>query len=138
MAEESLTTKTPKRPMLGQRNASQLSGFNVNFDPERVIWQGDLMYLQTGKGIPQWKKRWVVVRPKSLSIYKDNSEYSPTLILSMDAVKGAVDIDPLSKSKEYCLQIITESKSYRFCAYSEDSLNKCLGAFKRVLVKRGR
>ncbi len=43
----------------------------------------------------------------------------------------------MSKSKKFCLQIITEDRSYRFCALNEDDLSKWLGAFKSVLAKRG-
>ena len=33
------------RPMLGGRNVSQMSVSNVEQDPERVVWQGYLLYL---------------------------------------------------------------------------------------------
>lgn len=47
----------------------------------------------------------------------------------------AVEIDPLSKSKTHCLQIITEGKAYRFAAGSEDILVKALGAMKSAVNK---
>jgi hypothetical protein len=34
------------------------------------------------------------------------------------------------------MQIITEEKSYKFCAHNEDTLDKSLGAFKSLLAKR--
>jgi hypothetical protein len=42
----------------------------------------------------------------------------------------------LSKTKIHCLQIITEEKSYKFCAHNEHTLDKSLGAFKSLLAKR--
>ena len=92
--EEPLAVKPPGvRPMLGARNVSQLSGFNVEQDPERVVWQGYLLHLKTKGGVRQWKDLWVVLRPKNITVYKNESEYSPVLILSMSSVINAVEID---------------------------------------------
>lgn len=135
--EEPLAVKPPAiRPMLGARNVSQMSGFNVEQDPERVVWQGYLLYLKTKGGVRQWKDLWVVLRPKNITVYKNDSEYSPIFIISMSSVINAVEIDPLSKTKRHCLQIITEEKSYKFCAHNEEMLDKSLGAFKSLLAKR--
>jgi hypothetical protein len=54
----------------------------------------------------------------------------------MSNIISAVEIDPLSRSKSHCFQIIAEEKSYRFCASSEDALARCLGALKSQLAKR--
>jgi hypothetical protein len=135
--EEPLAVQPPTtRPMLGARNVSQMSGFNVEQDPERVVWQGYLLYLSSKGGVRRWKDLWVVLRPKNIAVYKNDSEYSPILIISLSSVINAVEIDPLSKTKVYCLQIITEEKSYKFCAHNEDTLDKSLGAFKSLLAKR--
>jgi len=135
--EEPLAVQPPStRPMLGGRNVSQMSGFNVEQDPERVVWQGYLLYLSSKGGVRRWKDLWVVLRPKNIALYKNDSEYSPILIISLSSVINAVEIDPLSKTKVHCLQIITEEKSYKFCAHNEDTLDKSLGAFKSLLAKR--
>ena len=135
--KEPLAVKAPAvEPMLGGRNVSQMSGFNIEQDPERVVWQGYLLYLKTKGGVRQWKDLWVVLRPKNITVYKNDSEYSPILIISMSSVINVVEIDPLSKTKTQCLQIITEEKSYKFCAHNEEMLDKSLGAFKSLLAKR--
>jgi len=54
----------------------------------------------------------------------------------LDTIVDAVEIDALSKSKKFCLQIITEEKTYRFAAGTEESLARWLGALKCTLVKR--
>jgi hypothetical protein len=122
--------------MLAGRNVSQMSGFNFEQDPERIVWQGYLLYLRSKGGVRQWKDLWAVLRPKSLALYKDDGEYSPRLIIPLSSVINAVEIDPISRTKVYCMQIITEEKSYRFCAHNEESLDKTLGAFKSLLAKR--
>jgi hypothetical protein len=118
------------------RNVSQASGFNPDVDPERVVWQGYLLYLKTKGGVRQWKDLWVVIRVKSFALYKNDSEYSPVLIIPLSAVINVVEIDPVSRTKRNCMQVITEEKSYRFCAHNEDGLDKSLGAFKSLLAKR--
>ncbi|CZR57236.1 related to PH domain protein [Phialocephala subalpina] len=137
--EEPLAVQAPGvRPMLDARNASQMSVTSpaTEQDPERVVWQGFLLYLKTNRGVRQWKDLWIVVRPKTIAMYKNDSEYSPILIIPLSTVINAVEIDPLSKSKTHCLQIITEEKSYKFCAHNEDTLDTSLGALKSLLAKR--
>jgi hypothetical protein len=138
MPEEFLAVRpaNPGRPMLGGRNVSQMSVSNVEQDPERVVWQGYLLYLRSKGGVRQWKDLWAVLRLKNFALYKDEGEYSPRLIIPLSSIINAVEIDPVSKSKIHCMQLITEEKSYRFCAHSEESLDKSLGAFKSLLAKR--
>lgn len=123
-------------PMLEARNVSQISGFNAESDPERVVWHGYLLYLKSKGGVRQWKDLWVVIRAKNFALYKNDSEYAPVLIIPLSSVINAVEIDPVSKTKRHCLQVITEEKSYKFCAHNEDGLDKSLGAFKSLLAKR--
>ena len=40
-------------------------------DDERVIWNGYLLCLKSKGGVKQWKKLWVVLRPKNLAFYKN-------------------------------------------------------------------
>lgn len=122
--------------MLAGRNVSQMSGFNVEQDPERVVWQGRLLYLKSKGGVRQWKDLWAVVRPKNVAFYKNESEYSPILIIPLSSLINAVEIDPVSKTKRHCMQLITEEKSYKFCAHNEESLDTSLGTFKSLLAKR--
>ncbi|KAI9816749.1 MAG: hypothetical protein M1827_001394 [Pycnora praestabilis] len=118
------------------RNTSQVSGFEEAMESERVVWQGFLYYLKSKGGVRQWKELWVVLRPKNLAFYKTRGEYSATLIIPVAAIINAVDIDPISKSKKFCMQVISEERSYRFCAPSEDALAEWLGALKSLLAKR--
>ncbi|RFU27270.1 hypothetical protein B7463_g9068, partial [Scytalidium lignicola] len=129
-------TQEGSRPTLGSRNVSQASGFNAELDPERVVWQGYILYLRSKGGVRQWKDLWAVIRPRNFALYKNESEYSPILIIPLASVINAVEIDPLSKTKRHCMQVITEEKSYKFCAHNEDTLDKSLGAFKSLLAKR--
>lgn len=132
---ESLTVQHP-RPEFGNRNGSQTSGINVDMDPDRIIWQGWLWFLRSRRGVKQWKNMWAVLRPRNLILYKDESEYTAQFIIPLSSILNVVDIDPASKSKVHCLQVITDEKSYKFCASGEEPLVQCLGAFKSLLAKR--
>ncbi|KAI0976219.1 PH domain-containing protein [Xylaria arbuscula] len=127
----------PNRPVMGDQNASQMSGLNTERgDPDRVVWQGWLWFLKGKRGMRQWKNCWAVLRPRNLILYKNESEYTASFILALPSIVNVVDIDPVSKTKVHCMQIITDEKSYRFCAHDEESLVQCLGTFKSLLAKR--
>ncbi|KAF2466120.1 PH domain-like protein [Lindgomyces ingoldianus] len=135
-ALQSSSISLPRDSHPQNRNVSQGSNIGATPDDERVIYHGWLYVLKSKGGVRQWKKVWVVLRPKTLGLYKNEEEYSANLIIPFSSIINAVDIDPVSKSKKYCIQIISEEKNFRFCAESEDSLAKWLGALKSLLVKR--
>lgn len=127
----------PYHPGMGGHATSQTNVANAQEqDPDRVMWQGWLWYMRSKGGVKQWKNMWGVLRPRNLILYKDESEYLAQWIVQLPAVVDVVDMDPVSKSKENCLQIITEEKSYKFCARDEESLVQFVGAFKSLLAKR--
>lgn len=72
VSKESTPYRTSQQRPDGARNASQLSGFQIDQDEERVIWHGYLLCLKTKGGVKQWKRLWVVLRPKNLAIYKSD------------------------------------------------------------------
>lgn len=131
----------PPNSLPRNRNVSQGSNLNAppstaESDPDRVVFHGWLYVLKSKGGVRQWKKVWVVLRPKCLAFYKNAEEYSAHLIVPFESIIDAVDIDSVSKSKQYCMQVISEEKNFRFCAKSENELAKWLGAFKSLLVRR--
>ncbi len=141
-------TQTPNRPSMSNRNASQVSGFNFGLsaeevrraqnpqEEERVIHNGWIYLLKSKSGVRQWKKSWLVIRPKGLALYKSEEEYTALLVLPLTNIIDVVEIDPISRSKTFCMQIISEERNYRFCATDEESLARCLGALKSLLSKR--
>ena len=69
-------------------------------------------------------------------MYKNEDEYTALLILPFHTIIDVVEIDPISRSKTSCLQVISEERNHRFCALDEESLARWLGAFKSLLSKR--
>jgi hypothetical protein len=130
------TTSLPRRPVQPIRSFSQQSNIGATPDEERVVYHGWLYVLKSKGGVRQWKKVWVVLRPKGLAFYKSDEEYSATHIIPFTSIIDAVDIDSVSRSKQYCMQVISEEKNFRFCAPDENTLAKWLGSFKSLLIKR--
>lgn len=124
------------KPMSLPRDTSRQSDLAILRDPERVVCQGYLQGLRIKGTVRQWKRLWVVLRPKSLAFYKDDQEYSAIKIISMSQVIDAAEVDPMSRSKTFCMQIIAEEKTYRLCAADEESLARWLGSLKSILVAR--
>lgn len=108
--------------------------FGIPRNPEKVICHGYLQGLRIEAGVRQWKRLWTVLRPKSLAFYKDDQEYSAVKIIPMAQVIDAAEIDPVSRSKNFCFQIIVEEKSYRLCAPDEESFARWLGCLKSIIV----
>ena len=52
------------------QNGSQQSIVQMEQDEERVIWHGYLLYLRSKGGVKQWRRHWIVLRPKNLAFYK--------------------------------------------------------------------
>ncbi|KAB8343179.1 hypothetical protein FH972_022769 [Carpinus fangiana] len=134
--ESALGATSPYEHKGVAQGGSSTSGFDVSKDEARTILHGYLLCLKTRSGMRQWKKYWVVLRPKHLALYKNEEEYSAILILPTTSIVDAVDIDPVSKSKVFCMQIILEDRSYRFCASDDDELSKWLGGIKSVLARQ--
>ncbi len=125
------------KPKLPAPTAPSSSHADPTTDPERVIRHGYLQILKSHKtGVKGWKWLWVVLRARSLAFYKDDQEYTAVKIFSMNSIINAAEIDPISKSKTFCFQVITDDKTYRFCANDEGDLERWLGALKSVLSKR--
>jgi hypothetical protein len=131
-----LTTATTPKQVPGRRTSPD----HQTPDPERVIRHGHLLMLKSDKSgltIRQgWKSVWLVLRPKSLSFYKSSDEYSPLKILDVNTIVNAAEVDPMSKSKRFCFQVITEERTLRFCCEGEEDLERWLGALKSVLRRR--
>lgn len=136
---------SPARPSMGARNPSQLSNLGLNSeiqaakkpeDDARVITHGWIYLLKSKSGVRHWKKVWMVLRPKALALYKNEEEYSATLVLELSSIIDVVEIDAISRSKSSCMQVLSQERNYRFCALDEESLAKWLGAFKSLLRKR--
>jgi hypothetical protein len=71
----SLQNLSTSAPVGGQqlqpRDVGRSQDLGILRDPERVICNGYLQCLRIKGAVRQWKRLWVVLRPKSLGFYKD-------------------------------------------------------------------
>ncbi|KAL7312257.1 hypothetical protein PS15m_008040 [Mucor circinelloides] len=100
----------------------------------RVLIEGYLLKLGRNKG---WRKRWFVLRTDTLAYYEDDKEYSPHRIIPLHHIIDSLEIDPVSKSKQYCFKIIIPKRSYVLCASTEDDMDSWLNALV-VAIRRAK
>ncbi|KAL9541720.1 hypothetical protein MBANPS3_008960 [Mucor bainieri] len=100
----------------------------------RVLIEGYLLKLGRNKG---WRKRWFVLRTDTLAYYEDDKEYSPHRIIPLHHIIDSLEIDPVSKSKQYCFKIIIPKRSYVLCASTEDDMDAWLNALV-VAIRRAK
>ncbi|KAG0739193.1 hypothetical protein G6F57_005718 [Rhizopus arrhizus] len=91
----------------------------------RVLIEGYLLKLGRNKG---WRKRWFVLRTDTLSYYEDDKEYSPHRIIPLDHIIDSLEVEPVSKNKQYCFKIIIPKRSYVLCAPNEVSMESWLNS----------
>ncbi|KAF9135025.1 hypothetical protein BG015_003332 [Linnemannia schmuckeri] len=86
----------------------------------KVVRQGYLLKL--GNTYKTWRKKWFVLRGDKLTYYKNMKEYQPLGIIPLSSIIDALQTDPVSKHKQYCLRIVTAKRSFVCCAPDEDTL----------------
>jgi hypothetical protein len=162
--ESTHSLSLPVQPVDGGATKPALSHSlsSIAIDEEKVLRNGWLHLLKSKGGVKKWKPVWAVLRPKSVAVYPNEQvshlclrrrlrrcrvctraltgmqEYSPILIIAFPTIVNAVEIDSPSRNKkrQFCMQIITEERGWRFCAQDDDDLARWLGTIKSVLAKR--
>lgn len=59
-------------------NLTQPEASSLGQGDERVVWHGFLLCLRSKGGVRQWKRLWVVLRPKNLTFYKNEEVVTST------------------------------------------------------------
>ncbi|KAI9307294.1 hypothetical protein BJ944DRAFT_262143 [Cunninghamella echinulata] len=101
-------------------------------DRNRVLVEGYLLKLGRNKG---WQKRWFVLRTDTLAYYEDDKEYSPHRIIPLSHIKNSLQIEPMSKNKQYCFKISIPKRQYVLCASTENDMKSWLNALN-IAVKQ--
>lgn len=98
-----------------------------------VYMEGYLLRLRPKLKI--WSRQWCVLRQTGLYIYSSEKEYSLQQSISVEAIEDVVEIEPLSKARQWCFMIVSQERNMRFCCDDEDTLEHWLGAFSSVMEK---
>lgn len=130
--------ETVQAPLAAQirPNITYYNSFSKSL-PEHTITSGPLYRLK--KRYNQWRKYHVVLTNQYLYFYKSLKDFDQEKIhkrISLDDVIDVVELDALSKTRVYCMLIITARKRIRFCAQDEESLVSWLVYLKTVLKTR--
>lgn len=108
---------------------------NIGGSDEYIIEQGYLLRLR--KRYNQWRKFYIILTNENISFHKNNLDLSkPYKVIPIQDIVDVIELDPLSKTKNWCLLIITPEKRLRFCADSEEEMIKWLSALKTLVLKR--
>ncbi|KAF9358428.1 hypothetical protein BGX26_001773 [Mortierella sp. AD094] len=92
----------------------------------KLVRQGHLYKL--GNKYKTWRKKWFVLRGDKLTYYKNTKEYQPHGIIPLSTIIDCLQMDPVSKSRQYCLRIVTVKRSFVCSAPDEDTLLQWLDA----------
>jgi hypothetical protein len=102
---------------------------------EHMIEEGYLLRLR--KRYNQWKRFFLILTNQNLYFYKKEDMFDRTYkIIPVTDIIDVIELDPLSKSKLWCILIITPLKRLRFCAESEEEMIKWLSVLKMVIMRR--
>lgn len=115
-------------------NQPQVQPHTDKPDEEKTVKQGYLLRLK--KRYNQWRRQYVVLTTHRMAFYKNEKHKTPLKVIPIRDIIDVVDIDPLSRSKRFCMQLITDRKRMRFCAENEEDLTKWLASLKSLLPPR--
>lgn len=106
----------------------------ANDDKEFIIEQGSLLRLR--KRYNQWRKLYVILTNKNVYFHKSKADFSnPYRCIPLSDLIDVIELDPLSKTKIWCLLMITPLKRLRFCADTEEDMIKWLSTLKTLILK---
>lgn len=142
--DEPATTNTPAPPIRNVSNSSALSstlpaaGASTATN-EPVLQSGYLYRLK--KRYHHWVKQYAILTASGLSFYKSDSALHlagpPVKVIPISRLVDVVEQDAASKTKEWCMLLITGEKHMKFSCGSEEKLIQWLAAIKLLLDKSG-
>lgn len=100
---------------------------------EKIVKKGYILRLK--KRYNQWRRQYVILTDQKMEFFKNEKNKTAVKELSVKDIIDVVEIDPLSRTKRFCMQLITDNKRMRFCAESEEDLTKWLASLKSVITK---
>ncbi|KAJ1975520.1 hypothetical protein H4R33_006636 [Dimargaris cristalligena] len=95
--------------------------FQEAFNSAEIFHRG---YLLKRDKYKQWRKRWFVLRMRSLSYYKNNKEQGPPRVILLEKVTSIREPRPDShKSKRPCICLSTPKRSYWLCGENKHCID---------------
>lgn len=98
---------------------------------QNILETGFLLRLK--RRYKQWRNQYVVLTNGKIEFYKNERSKNPLKVIPIEDLIDVVELDAISKSKQFCMQLITPEKRIKFCAQSEDDLIRWLAAIKAII-----
>lgn len=120
---------------LQQGNAETVGETEQALEPfqieEKVLEAGYLLRLK--KRYRHWRKQYIVLTSERMMFYKHEKSKAPLKVIKISKLIDVVEQDAMSKTKQYCMLLITPEKRMKFCAQSEEELVRWLSAIKALI-----
>lgn len=138
-SQEELRTESDDKLLLD-------SILNPNYEHEIIIEKGQMSRLY--KRLNQWNRFFIILTNKNMLFYKNHTGFfnrsledilsseTPSKIIKVNDLLDIVELEALSKSKPWCLLIITKKKRVRFSVETEEELVKWLVAITMLINRR--
>lgn len=81
----------------------------------------------------KWTKQWMVLTTRRVLFYKSDKSRDPVKNIELANVIDTTELDGLSPSKPFCMQIITAKKRIRLSVSTEADLTQWLASFKAFI-----
>ncbi|KAJ1923920.1 hypothetical protein IWQ60_005557 [Tieghemiomyces parasiticus] len=107
--------------------------FQESFNSAEILHRG---YLLKRDKYKQWRKRWFVLRMRSLSYYRSEKQQDLPRVILLEKVQSIREPrSDSSKSKRPCLRLGTPKRSYWLCGDSQSCIDTW-GDYLRMLTNR--
>lgn len=84
-----------------------------------------------------WKQYYLVLTNKNLYLLNNDEELIPHEIIPNVDLTDVIELDPINKSKSWCLLVVTSAKTMKFATKDEPDMVKWLSALKTISVLNG-
>uniref|UniRef100_A0A060T4U3 ARAD1B02618p n=1 Tax=Blastobotrys adeninivorans TaxID=409370 RepID=A0A060T4U3_BLAAD len=81
----------------------------------------------------KWTRQWMVLTTRRVLFYKSDKSKDPVKDIELANVIDTTELDGLSPSKPFCMQIITAEKRIRLSVSTEGDLTQWLASFKAFI-----
>lgn len=133
------TASHPPAPPKSQNRKGSSSSIQ-----EYVVEQGYVQLLRHNSRFQHhWNRVWLVLTNQQLAFYKSkldvsNNTIPPFRYFHVGDIHDVIELEAMSRTKQWCLLIITPLKRLRICCASEEDMAKWFSGLKAISVTNRR
>lgn len=134
MLKEETTSLEPTQmdpEFIDNRRSIQSLSVITMTDKQYIIEQGNLSKLN--KRYQRWKDFYVILTNKAIHLYRSNKSFAqPYQKISNKDIIDVIELDSVSKTRVWCILIITPLERIKLSAANETEVMKWLSALKTI------